>query len=143
MNIMFNKLNGWQRLWVVVSLALGIVSVFYAYVSFPREPVEFIPNDPPEECMKIIDNLKESGKKNIFLDDPLGLLGKEQLSRVWYEEIPEYKACVDIVSRSAEKTHWVTSVVKLGGVWLATITFIYGAGFSVAWVRKGFRQHRK
>jgi hypothetical protein len=53
--------------------------------------------------MKIINSLKESGKKNIFLDDPLGLLSKEQLSQVWYEEIPEYKACVDKVSRRAEK----------------------------------------
>ncbi len=137
---MLNKLNGWQRLWVVVSIALLIVLALLIYTRILH--VSYV---VPFECKEIANRIIKEKEKS----DPLGLFrdekeyqtlqsagfSKAEIDDYYFHRDPEYKACAD----KAERNRWLTFFIKVFLVWLATIAFIYGAGFSVAWVRGGFR----
>jgi hypothetical protein len=137
---MLNKLNGWQRLWVVVSIAMGIVLAFYAFLQFqtPSKHIDFRPDEPPADCAQIARQVEEEWRKS----HPREILDPDLLSDIHYSNL-EYKTCADKAVRQ-EEIKWnrefkVKFVVNLFLAWIATSAFIYGAGFSVAWVRGGFR----
>ncbi len=121
---MFSKLNGWQRLWVVVSVILFIVSAFFAYYNILHDKV----NDA--KCVAEFNvRWSQSHPQNNL---PPGLT-----------PIPDvFDLAADPVYMVCEKWEKVKFVLRVFLIWLATIAFIYAAGFSVAWVRKGFRAHR-
>lgn len=136
---MFDKLNGWQRLWVVFSVFLFVVFAFVTYFYFPQwsRPPEAPPEGfssqteiYPAECAWIEDLFVKQWHKSHAL--------KEFLDPDLVYDDPEYKACRNRVILKKK----VMVVVEVFSVWLASIIFIYGAGFSVAWVRSGFRRKK-
>jgi hypothetical protein len=127
---MFNKLNGWQRLWVVFSTFLFIVMALLTYFRLPPRYYDAfeIAAYEQEECTAVKDHIYAKWHmthKNEILDpDVFDLLSD-----------PEYQVCLD----KAKLKQQATFVVRAFLVWLGIVAFIYGAGFSFAWVRKGFR----
>lgn len=132
---MFNKLNGWQRLWVLVSILLLIALAFIAYRERPRSLDEF-----PATCDEIANRLMSEWEKNNFKTPKT-----QEESNHYYKTAPfkmetlylypEFRACAE----KALLYQQITFVIKVLSVWIATIAFIYGTGISVAWVRGGFR----
>ena len=135
---MFNKLNGWQRLWVLVSIVLLIAFALFAYRDRPRSLGEF-----PATCNEIANRLMSEWEKNNFKTPKT-----HEESNYYYRTAPfkmetlylypEFRTCAD----KALLYKQITFVIKVLSVWLATIVFIYVTGISVAWVRSGFR-HKK
>ncbi len=133
---MFNKLNGWQRLWVVVSVTLFIGFAVYATSKFPTQFAVY-----PEECKKIaIDVEKELHElhKSYPNPRPRYMLPGEFFDPDAPDSDPRFIACREKVILKEK----IVFVVKIFVVWLATIVFIYGAGYSVAWIRRGFHQKK-
>lgn len=141
---MLNKLNGWQRLWFVGSTAMGIVLAFYSYyrISTLTEHIDFRPDEPPAECAQIARQVEDGWRQS----HPREFLDSDRLSDIRYSD-PAYKACAD-KAVVKEEIKWnrefkVKLVLKLFVIWIAISAFIYGAGFSVAWVRSGFRRKKE
>lgn len=133
---MLNKLNGWQRLWVVFSVFLFLLLAFYAYLNFPREfslksPDGALNLDPPE-CESIIHQFDEEWRKTYKREPDVF-----DLAAFSYAD-PKYVACRDKAKLKQQEIF----AAKVFLVWLTSIIFSYGVGFSIAWVRSGFR-HRK
>ncbi len=134
---MIGRLNGWQRLWVVFSILLFIVFTVYATLNFPTQFAAY-----PKECAEIA----------IYIEKELHELHKSHPNpRPSYmppgqffdpdapDSDPRFIACKEKVVLK-EKIEFVGKVFL---IWLASIAFIYGAGFLVAWVRRGFLQQNE
>lgn len=139
---MISKLNGWQRLWVLVSIVLLIAFVVFAYIKRPHGLDEF-----PAACNDIANRLiKEWERNNVktpktreesIYTRQFKLETPYTMSGLYY--YPAFRSCADKELLYQQ----ITFVIKVLSVWLASIIFIYGAGISVVWVRNGFRQKKK
>jgi hypothetical protein len=126
-------LNGWQRMWVVVSVLMLIPTLFLMLVSLSSVDSDVI---------------KE-------LNSPMCLFWRSGPGRDFIGEYPAYGSeCYnlraflhrDIAIRSVAdyERHIAVSRIKeilTGlGVWLGMIVSIYLLGWSIGWVVKGFRK---
>jgi len=146
----FNRLNGWQRLWVLASVIYILIIIILAIVSFPS-PENYTETD------KILKNLSTksldilAGKSRGVLDK----LADEQFKRVTVkypnDQILEFlsstnKADIEYVS----KDYW-GSVTKLTNTkriiflfdmflaWVVPCVILYSLGWSTGWVIRGFK----
>jgi len=123
---MLNKLNGWQRLWVVFSILSSIVYAFYAYYAISHDNLITLHEG---KCAEEFD-LRWSKS---HLADQKGFSSQPNTFDLFSDK--EFEPCV-------KKEH-VKFVAKTILIWMVTISVVYGIGFSVAWVRRGFRQSKK
>ena len=166
---MFNKFNGWQRLWVVYSILLLVTFAFYVYYSISHD---FMRDAFP--VGKIVAEGKVYSKPGggTFLSrQDIGAIFPGKIIRESKDKCvaefnvrwsrshpflssqkerpdipPGYRLepnLFDLVGdreyNSCKKKEQVKLVFKTILIWLIAITFVYGVGFSVPWVRRGFR----
>jgi hypothetical protein len=131
------NLNGWQRLWVVVSILAGLAVAIMSASNWPQGPCGAV------ECETLAlqfggQVIQSEGTYSIVTKDGIKLYGvPEHLPA----DAPELKAKVTEIRAAASRAkidHVLTSL----GLWLAVVCGTYALGWSVAWVRRGFRNER-
>lgn len=143
-------LNGWQRLWFVacVALLLGLATLAYNG-NFPTE--ERIRQQHSSEMARLQDQLECLGLTPQKVQKPQGRLIDEILglqpcvgedARHVTQKVDESKQHFeDKLSRLTSLQ--IESAGGIGAGWLIACALLYGLGWLVAWVIRGFRPMRK
>jgi hypothetical protein len=140
--VRFPSLNGWQRLWVVVSVMMLIPVGFVAADFLPSEkdaidvvvaelgrrgPIDLFEILALENLAKGIPVRESEAQLNEKSSGPKVKLDEAQIQRLYNEAR----------STRLKKIAFVTIVAALA--WVMAAALVYGLGWSVAWVIRGFR----
>lgn len=137
-------LNGWRRLWVVLSIFYLLTVIGVGVYSFPNESnvsfakiTKFLSikslkilsnnNDPDEKFNKL--TIVEKTKYFQHLTMP-SKTPKEDVKEV----IADYEKATDSVISDEVGTHLIGLLI----IFFIPIATVYGLGFSISWVKKGF-----
>jgi hypothetical protein len=137
-------LNGWKRLWIVVSVLLIVPVGFMATTFIPLE-------EDAVDAMKA--QLRHQGPVDLFEMLALENLGKGISVRESEAQINEKSSGVKItldevkiqnLYRDAKDIVLKKKIIVITFatlVWLMTAAAIYGLGWTVAWIVHGFRRN--
>jgi hypothetical protein len=130
------RLNGWQRLWVVTSLLIGIVIAVIIATHLPNEQDEaerhgYAIRNLNEQLARVIEN-----KKNVNMRDVDIANGKtvENINlRIALENYEYSTSAETLTSRQFQNIGWGLAF------WLGISGALYVIGYAVKWVYRGFR----
>lgn len=131
---MMNRLNGWQRLWVVTSILLGIVVACKVASEFPLiDPAIMADIRSPES--KWLREMPEGFKLDKYPEQgtpcrSFAIFRFHHTAQV--QTVDQYKGFV-----RKQQTIMVLQVVA---VWLISIFAVYILGWAIGWIIKGFKK---
>jgi len=129
-----SRLNGWRRLWVVIAaLSLVWAVVFALNIALKANPRDY----------RVIRALEDPQCQHL-------LSPKSKYSEL--TKLPEFHPCLALAGTSAlsvagyeaQKSEGYRASLQGGLIfslllWVIGLALLYGAGATVAWVRRGFR----
>lgn len=128
-------MNGWQRLWVLVSVILAICAVLVALNQLPSEDrITSLHNasiEGRERDLKAIAN-GDDKKTNNFYKDVVGTA--EDVKGYIVKENKEYAQRISELPGERRNIIIITATL-----WLVACIGIYAIGWLVGWVFRGFR----
>lgn len=147
---MFNQLNGWQRLWIVLILLYLVIVILFTTDNFPRA-IEY-------ETSRLYDSMEAVGHHletntpgytfegaytarqkyygKLSDEDVITRLHTKFKDKVNFTKIEsEYKAKISDLTIEQSKTIGVAFLI-----WLIPSIALYLLGLAVAWVIGGFRR---
>jgi hypothetical protein len=158
------KLNGWQRLWVVTSIIIFVIAVFYTIVLLPGkseimsrwayETIETVRNTKefkedssasPEDAWFRFelgaalpghrDALRGYSDKDLIDKIHQKYVDKNPLTKIKFDEIDRrYRNELDSLPITRAK-----HALIVFAIYLCLISVIYGLGWSIGWIYRGFR----
>ncbi len=137
------KLNGWQRLWVVLSAIYLAIVIVFTWSSWPtRRQVE---NSWVYDLINVIKDPKDYAYeiRDAYKDIPDGEL--IQRINAKYSEKPDYKEILNTTNLKYQmeiESLWKDRFKTLGIAllaWLIPIGLIYLLGVATGWIYKGFK----
>ena len=141
-------LNGWQRLWVLVSIILLIPVVVVAVITFPN-PDHVSHQSSFEENLSAESRTKLAtpDEKGIVWDDKVGLKVEMPNGHIlrFEKSVKNEEAetvaneYYGLLKHQANKER-VLHVLLAIAWWLGPAIFLYAFGRAVAWVYKGFKK---
>ena len=142
-------MNGWQRLWVVISVLLLVPTIFVAYslqspdyeiVSRKKERViEFVANNDP--------TLTEFKPWKLLAAKYADMPPTEFLKRFeegYISKHPEFREQIRSIHLEVDREFGYRRfalVLKAVGVWMGIIATLYVLGFAAGWVYRGFKRN--
>lgn len=163
-NSNFTTLNGWQRLWVLLSCFLAFVAVVVVAVDWPseKEYVETRATYAVELGLKAISmkaqragNEIDEFKARRALEEGAAVVRVKNYADLSAQDLIEKISPVlkdtpyqeELVNREARDAHDISSMrIKTVAyallTWLAVIVFTYACGLAIAWVRNGFHSNK-
>lgn len=144
------RLNGWQRLWVVLAAVWLLALAWQFFRLVPGEDsarrnarYKALSEIRATDFGKLVDCMTQLGEPTYDLDAPLyqrcdeqsrGLSAAESVKlRQRIEELlPQTKRDLLGVQLQFAALHI--------GAWVASVALLYGMGWVAAWVRRGFRR---
>lgn len=137
------KLNGWQRIWVVLSVIYFVIVVVFTYTVWPTESK--IDNS---WVYSLIDKTKDPNDYTYQIRDAYkDISDKELIKRInaKYSTNQDYKEILNEINlkyqgelQSLWKNQFRTTGIALVA-WLLPIAIVYLLGLSVGWIYKGFK----
>lgn len=150
------RLNGWQRMWVVLSALYFLLVIFIAIPTFPTQKDIVITRlanatDAIYVYRKAndatFDELDELAKFDDFVDayheDQTGDKSIKVMQETWGSKVDfsdvetEYRQQIDALLMDQAKSIGVTLLA-----WFIPVVAVYLLGFGVAWIASGFRGNR-
>ena len=159
------RLNGWQRLWVVLAALWGIGVIAFAWKEWPQEsrirPFEVTTDEPePDNKFEILwggadvpsrevaASIRQHSRTSSDPNTRVGLpyIETEYESQIVYfpagtldstveRELRRYDEGVSLERRSHVRT--------AATLWAAPLIFLYACGVAVAWIVRGFQKPLK
>lgn len=128
------SLNGWQRIWVVVSVILLVLTLFVIGVVWPKREVSVLENLNSPKCQmwREVPEGFFPEKHPDWKDECYSLQSFLYYQRVNLKSIADYE---NYLSWARVKPLTVSLLV-----WLASIVVIYILGWSIGWIIKGFAE---
>jgi hypothetical protein len=120
-----NRLNGWQRLWAAVALALLVPTVIICAIAVPSEDQSVIRDLQNPVCRQADVPLSAQYDQPCY---DLVLFNKYNPA---VRSVEQYRTAID------QKAARVTGTALL--IWALLATLIYAFGTGIAWVRVGFK----
>lgn len=157
------KLNGWQRLWVLASLIYLVAVVFVAIIDFPTPWKSYISDEEITKKLSI-KTLQLIAKTDDWIEVPVNqkgdIFGKEvtaeQLQPITIQFPNGKKLLVSTGTKQAdldyinkdycnavisltnkERIHFIVTILL---AWIVPCIAVYMLGVSVNWVYRGFKQ---
>ena len=143
------KLNGWRRLWIMLSGLWLIAVMVLAYTRWPTEPpssfweaADVVREIRPDVLWALKprspQNASKPGKIEIDWDE----LRKEQEWNAAHPEVGivssyEYDRANALIA-SAVRQRQRLFVSKAIAAWVLPVAMLYMLGWAIAWVRRGF-----
>jgi hypothetical protein len=128
------ELNGWQRLWVVVSVLLLPLVAFVAAQRWPRPSAEVFADLIVPEC----EHLRKLPKGFVPTSLPAPGAPCASLQQFLFTTAANVRSDDDYL-RYVSVEQVKVAAASLG-IWLAIAALIYFVGWSYSWVLKGFRR---
>jgi hypothetical protein len=139
------KLSGFQRLWVVTTIIIFVIAVFFTIVLFPKkseimsrwtyETIEVV-KKPGDYSFEIRDAYKDYGDKELI--DKIHEKEKNPFTKIRFDEIDRrYKNELESLFTKQAK-HILIAFVA----YFCVILALYGFGWSIGWIYRGFKSTR-
>ncbi len=144
------KLNGWQRLWVLVSVCLLLPALYLSYMTRPTR--DSILDDWAEQLVAFSvdhDSSLASYSPAEIIQKYKNIPSREFIDRystTYAVRHPEFKPQLDSISNCYQdqldkfETQTVVHFLKALAIWFGLIFVLYLSGGSIAWVYRGFKQ---
>lgn len=140
---MRTKLNGWQRLWIIVSVIYLLLVVLFTWISWPTaKEIE------SSWLYSLIEATKDPGDysyqiREAYQDVP----DRELIRRIneKYAEQKDYKEELQKINQRYQKQlaslgrNRLTSLGIAFMAWIIPIGMVYLLGLAVGWIHKGFQ----
>lgn len=121
-----DRLNGWQRMWVVVCLILAILIGWYTTLIMPNESRTTYYHE--STMNQLTGYLKEATEKSYSSEYITGL--REDIRK-------EKEEFTQALAKLPEKRR--DYMIGAFGIWLGLSVGLYVAGWIVRWIYRGFR----
>jgi len=146
------KLNGWQRLWVVLSIAYLPVIVIFATETWVDESRysqtrvidslelvrDILQKENPSKILPNSYNLRFDFYKDLSDEDIIQALHRKYSDQADFSQVErEYRGNVENLPMENLKRVGVGSLV-----WLGPVVTVYVFGLAFVWIRNGFRGQR-
>ena len=144
-----NKLNGWQRLWVLVSAIYLFVVIFFAVFTFPspenNTDADKILKSLPTKSLEILagqssgvpDKLTDEHSKTIPVTYPNGqvleFLPSTNKTDIEYVSKEYWNTVTDLTN-----TKRIIFLFQMLLAWIVPCVILYLLSWSIGWVYKGF-----
>lgn len=139
-------MNGWQRLWVLLSVLVLVPIIFVAYSLQP--PDYEIAAKKKERVLKFVAN----NDPTLTEFKPWKLLAAryadmppaeflEKFEQGYVSEHPEFGEPIRSIHFEVDREfvyQRITLVLKAVGIWIGVIAILYALGFGIGWVYDGF-----
>lgn len=126
------RLTGWQRLWVVLATLWALVVVVMGVANWPQHAGELLEEDHTADRIWVdFDKTRPSPLVVIRETDTDGT------KHVFFEGTDPTAAANQV--RLARRRMRIQFVFVMFGVCLVPSLFLYALGWSVGWIRRGFR----
>ena len=130
------RLNGWQRLWVVTSLLIGIVIAVMVATHLPTEQDEaerhgYAIKGLKDQITRVVENKKNATMRELDLAD--GRTVENINLRIALENY-EYRASTETLT-----TRQLQEIGYGLAFWLGISGTLYVIGYAVKWIYRGFR----
>ena len=140
------QINGWQRLFIVVAVALGVVLCLEA-----RVPPEEISLEPylvkmSPKYAKSVERTEGNFAKFLLgenMDEFKTPDGETHLADKGTLTQDQVNQAYKLASEDASNKHWdktVKSYSQAFKTYVITLIVIYAIGWSIAWIRRGFKK---
>lgn len=137
------KLNGWQRLWVVLSITYFAIVVAFTFSLWPNE-------SKIENCWvySLIDETKDPNDYTYQIRDAYKDISDKELIRrinAKYSSNQDYKEILNSINlkyQSELQSLWKEQIKTIAialMAWLLPIATVYLLGLSIGWIYKGFK----
>lgn len=119
-------MNGWQRMWVVVSLVLAILISWFTYLMLPTE--SRVTYNHESSINQLTGYLKNAEGSKYQTDYVASL--REDIRK----ENEDFKKELSEIPK--ERTSYITDSIK---IWLGLSASLYAIGWLIGWIYRGFR----
>jgi hypothetical protein len=137
------KLNGWQRLWVVLSIIYFVIVAGFSFALWPAES-----NIENSWAYSLIDKTKDPNDYAYQIRDAYKDISDKELIRrinAKYSSNQNYKEILNTINlkyqselQSLWKEQFKAIAIALMA-WLLPIAIVYLLGLSFGWIYKGFK----
>ena len=129
---MMISLNGWQRIWLVVSVILLVSTLFVVVALWPERDVSVLENINSPKCQAWRELPKGFFPEKLpdWKDECYSLQSFLYYQRVNLKTIADYDKYLAWAR--------VKTVTVSMGFWIVSIVVIYLFGWSIGWIIKGF-----
>lgn len=126
------RLNGWQRLWIVLFVGWTVLVALFSYYSFPARrwalPSQEWINAASDRASASHEELKTFHIEGLVTNIPFPKsLGNDEIVRQLDEEVSRVL--------DAQRRDWLEVTI---GLWLVPFALLYAIGWSIGWIRRGF-----
>jgi len=140
-----SRLNGWQRLWVLVSVIYFLFAVSFIVLFLPKKS-DYLSTRVHETIDLTIKNVPELRSSYVYqVRDAYGDLSDDEVVKRIHSK---FKGQIDY---SKIEEEYATRLAKLSSeqikavgtgflLWLVPVVFIYLLGWAIGWVIKGFKR---
>ena len=147
------RLNGWHRLWIVLSVLWLMVLTGLAIMDFPTKPTK--PTKPPtKEYEEFISKYRRDSPNKIISpspttkpwlkyrrDSPNKIISPEDFDKYSDSGIFRYERYRKELAEFPKKR---TKFIRLHVIlWLAPVLGSYALGWAIGWVIRGFKSKKK
>lgn len=149
-------LNGWQRLWLVLTFLFFAFATLIAYSNYESPTIvedltllAELNNDQVTEVdiqglgiVKFPSQMEDAEIEALISENyennlqAIPLLAKEKMNK-WIEKLAADAIAANELVRERNKDWILLSY----GTWLGFVIFLYAIGWSIGWIRSGFRQN--
>lgn len=151
------RLNGWERIWIVLSASLGVLAIGMAVLHYEEASL-------PEDITSYLEAARRDSKSAQLVDDPRfftfpSSLSKEELvdlivnlpsqtyesaqasADLRFQEIASFHAARARESNETARENNRKLYLVLGASWLLIVAMTYISGWTIGWIRRGFRSN--
>ena len=128
---MGTNLNGWRRIWLVVSALLLLFALAIASTVWPARNEDVLHDIAPTSCKMWLE-LPDGYVPSKWGDDCHALTSFMVSSKTHVSSVADYDKAL-----SASRFQMASTGL---GIWLAAVAALYLIGWAVGWVIAGFRQ---
>lgn len=149
------KLNGWERIWLVLAVALGVIAVGIGVLhheesSLPEDAAVYLEAARGDSRkVWLVDDPRPFTLPRNFPDDELGNFIVNLPSQTYeaaqtaadleFQEIALFHADRARLSNETARENNRKLYIILGTSWLLIVVMTYISGWLIGWIQRGFR----
>lgn len=136
------NLNGWQRLWVVVSVLMLILAVITVGMRWPERNGRIVEELKSSSCERVRNNPEYWFKEDLNIVDPFkegdASYTMDCYDLQWFLYLHKVKI-KSIVDYDKYLLREKMIIVIIGfTVWVSAVLLLYASGWTIGWIARGF-----